>query len=526
MANLSGVRTSRLALLVADTDATQSYVFESSKLPEIRGASRQLYDLNQRIGRLVREQANSDLIYAGGGSLLALVPQNAAEALAEQIETLFPTETGAATITAVARPLPDPVPQAAFGQLASWAFHCLSRRKESKTAPPFFEVLPHQTRCASCQKRPAQIDLLAQMPDWPQCQICYNKRTHAQREAWFNRFDEALKGNLELARAYYRDVKNAVAPQTLSEIGQASPRKKGYVAFLYLDGDGIGKKLKQISDAPAYRRLSQALEEATTTAVYTALARHLYPSQITGDELRREVGRGREAGQPVTIHPFEIITIGGDDVLLIVPANAAIPIATAIGQLFGQKMAEAGWPDMTMSAGVVMADDHTPMQILVDLAKQLLQEAKSGGGGRLDFHVLKSADMLDRRLGGARQQYPYLVAHAGQGGRDLLLLARPYTYRQMDALWQQLRLIRQDGFATSQMHLLAASLLDGRQTSTLYFQYQRARHGQAYDRLEKLLKELQEHTVRDPLPWQTVSDRDYSHQTALWDVAELYDFAE
>ncbi len=35
-----------IVVFSADTDRTQAYVFESNKLPEIRGASRQLSELN------------------------------------------------------------------------------------------------------------------------------------------------------------------------------------------------------------------------------------------------------------------------------------------------------------------------------------------------------------------------------------------------------------------------------------------------------------------------------------------------
>ncbi len=96
-----------IALLSADTDKIKEYVFESAKLPEIRGASMILDDLNQewpekgnyqlldpRSPSNLREiflhyglptRRNKDdqqvdsIIYAGGGSLLALVPLNMAE---------------------------------------------------------------------------------------------------------------------------------------------------------------------------------------------------------------------------------------------------------------------------------------------------------------------------------------------------------------------------------------------------------------------------------------------------------------
>ena len=72
------------ALLSADTDRTQEYVFESAKLPEIRGASRQLDDLNVQIGKMVKNE-KGEVILADGGGLLAWVPLDVAADLVLQI---------------------------------------------------------------------------------------------------------------------------------------------------------------------------------------------------------------------------------------------------------------------------------------------------------------------------------------------------------------------------------------------------------------------------------------------------------
>ena len=97
----------------------------------------------------------------------------------------------------------------------------------------------------------------------------------------------------------------------------------------------------------------------------------------------------------------------------------------------------------------------------------------------------------------------------------------------MDALWGNLAQLRQS-LANSQMHLLAESLLDGRSPATLFYEYQRHRSSRdkaAYAQLHTLLTKLYQATPRDPLPWQAVTgDNEYSYQTALWDMAELYDF--
>jgi len=168
--------------------------------------------------------------------------------------------------------------------------------------------------------------------------------------------------------------------------------------------------------------------------------------------------------------------------------------------------------------------------VLRDLAKELAREAKRAHQdadteiGYIDFHIFKSADMLDRTLARLRGRYPYSLP---AGAKDLRLLARPYLADMLDALWKKLQALRAHTppFPTSQMHLLAESLLRGRHESSLFYEYQRARDTKKhFDLLDAALAVAQEVGEKHPIPWQKLDDDRYSHQTALWDIAELYDF--
>ena len=543
-----------LALLAADTDRTQDYVFESAKLPEVRGASRQLDDKNEQIADLVRGRFHPDcVIYAGGGSLLALVPHLPADLdeLRSQIEAKYPTETGAATITADWRPVTAEMvcqgyPDGGFGGLARWADGWLRRRKEDKPPGPFYEVVSHAMRCRSCHFRPA--DPHVSLPDWPLCEVCDGKRAYEGRNAWFRRFQQFLEKHPELANEHYyknhdpfprfptpgEEEKSPPRwlPQDLSELSRASRARKGYVGFIYLDGDGLGDLFHAFGTASKYRDFSTQIEKAMKRAVMSALATHLHPAGVQASEARAQVGEGPLPGEWVWIHPFEIITIGGDDVWLIVPGDMALPVATAI--VTGFRDAGLRHPDnhklCTLSGGVVIADDHNPVRVLRDLAKELAREAKRARRdadaeiGYVDFHIFKSADMLDRTLAVLRRRYPYTFP---DGAKDLRLLARPYPADALAALWEKLQALRArtPPFPTSQMHLLAESLLRGRHESSLFYEYQRARDTKGhFDLLDAALAVAQKVDENHPIPWQKLDDDRYSYQTALWDIAELYDF--
>lgn len=517
-----------MALLMADTDAIKAYVFESNKLPEIRGASRQLTDLNAQIGKLIPA---ANRIYANGGGMLAFVPQAEAQALVAQIETLYPQETGAATITAVARPLPPDYTDDQFGDVVTWLSYLLRQRKESKAAPPFWETLPHQVRCVSCLKRPASAEYVEK---W--CPICHSKRAYQRRDAWFNDFAASIPADA----LYWNEQRDAATyPQDLGEIGAASHPQAGYIGFIYLDGDRIGRLLQEEIKTPnAYKQFSDKMVAVTKTAVFNALSTNLQLTQVPSSPSRAELDPTDQIGDNLWIHPFDIITIGGDDVLLIVPAHAALPIALAIGKQFGEEMtafvqgAMRIQREISMSGGVVIAEHHTPVRVLYDLSEQLQKEAKKQArdlpkGGAIDFLVLKSSDMLDSQVSQVCENYPYTLSGGDRKhGKDLRLLGRPYSYPKLEILWRDLSQLKASKkFANSQMHLLAQSLLDGRSSSTLFFAYQQKRDKDgAYDTLRALLSSLQTTGDDHPFPWEKITGDDASYQTALWDIAELYDF--
>jgi len=550
-----------LALLVADTDSTQAYVFESAKLPEIRGASRLLDDLNtQEIPLCFQAHGfqgapidqGGEIVYAGGGGLAAIVPAGDREqvaALAQGIRSLYPRETLAATITCdwrfISRDMlaEGIVGERGFGGLMRWAGAWLRRRKEDKAPPPFIQALPHATRCQSCQVRPAAT-IETRPETWALCPVCAAKRAASDRQGWFDVFETTLD-RLEAEKAgtiakYYAKVGTPEAhrPRDLNELGQACRARAGYVGFVYLDGDEFGKLWQQLETPIEYMQTSDALERAMREVVMQTLARRLQASLVTPTTRESLQSRPRptQSDGKVIIHPFEVITIGGDDVMLIVPAHAALPLAAEIATGFSERIRQDIGRLLTLSAGVVIADDHNPVRILRDLARELLRIAKRDGGGRVDFHVLKSADMLDRKVSRVRRAYPYTLPgdHGGKqvDRKDLRLLGRPYESEQIIRLWkalQELKGVRALG--RSQMHQLAESILRGRHVATLFYAYQQGRGGrlkEAYAALDEVLQEIRPFKPdQDPKPWYRLEkDPRYAYATALWDLAELYDFVE
>lgn len=576
-----------LALLSADADRVQDYVFESARLPEIRGASMLLQGLNEDAAKLVEQAADPKcVIYYGGGSVLAILPDDAdlLANLKHRIESLYPQRTGVATTTCITYSMtadelrsgygtvtleavnalreahpsewrriaasyevygqdgkpPGEVPKEAFdtqrgfGQMVRLAGVALRRRKDSRSLVPFYEALPHTQRCRSCGQRPATLMGRLHEDLWPLCEPCAHKmeERYADRSYWLDdRYHGFLEGHPDLKSVYYAkhgpsevDIAN-----DLGEIGQACAARSGYVGFIYADGNSVGRLLETRRTIARFRQVSDTLKEVTGNAVYQALAELVRPARV-----KREQDGGSE---DKVIHPFEIITIGGDDVLLIVPGDVALPLAVRICELFGEGMKVSGFqlPDgraVTMSAGVVIAESHNPVRVLRDVAEQLLKRgakrrAHDAKAAALDFLVLKSQSMLRRDIDDLRATYP--IKLAGEGARDALrLTGAPYTLKEIKTLLRLLRQMRLLGFPTSQLQRLVEALHEGRERGSLFFLYQQARlHERETGAILKGIEKAWRFEEREPIPWNRVErdpDAEVAYTSILPDLADLYDF--
>ena len=106
----------RKSLVALDTDHIKEYVFGTSKLKEIRGASSLLDYLNRIV---MEELAKLDpsfdercLIYANGGSGLFLIDADKADYFGLMVQKAFRDVTGdGATITYLVQKLPEDAPE-------------------------------------------------------------------------------------------------------------------------------------------------------------------------------------------------------------------------------------------------------------------------------------------------------------------------------------------------------------------------------------------------------------------------------
>ncbi|MGR3277624.1 type III-B CRISPR-associated protein Cas10/Cmr2 [Acaryochloris marina NIES-2412] len=393
----------------------------------------------------------------------------------------------------------------------------------------------------------------------------------AEFRSWISKFESFLSdqqkgylvGNYDSERKLFdhkddvREIHRREA-RSLTEIGSAS---NGYVAYIYADGNNMGAYIRdQIKTPEQYQQFSQDVFEATVQSVYWALAHCVKPHYYTPD-----AKSSRDNKSPVWIHPFEIIAIGGDDVLLIVPANTALAVAQKIGEKFEEILAQTGryaleskdtkdstachryqsstaktsQSRLSISSGVLITAENTPIYYADKLVSQLLKSAKKKAkdlreqgyfGGTVDFLTLKAVTMISSNIESFRSEG--LTVRFSERQQELKLYAAPYTLHELGGLIDTVRAVKKSKFPRSQLYQIRSLLEQGKRTAMLNYRYFRIRLGKDEQRLLEGNFEAawcEAETNRGNLaPWLTaVRKPNKTIYETLWrELVELYDFIQ
>ncbi|HEY9867747.1 MAG TPA: hypothetical protein V6D08_00950, partial [Candidatus Obscuribacterales bacterium] len=587
-----------VSLLMGGAQHVKGYFLESAKLPEIRGASCILDYVNTvRIHSVFGPSGvfpvPECLVYASGGSLLALSPPRLALDLANAIERAYADETltapaAAATYTVGLLELQygplaglsgadykgqDKEQVGGFGDVTAYLSTLVQLRRGGHPVdargplglPYQPDTAPFAERCSSCARRAAIVKPGILSDDQPPalCEACSRKalagrfakksglptiyarlseqidwdpRARVGLVSWTEQFRNFLADSPNLASQYLGSHKglnldDIDAPTDLKDIAGDI----GDVGVIYADGNLVSSVLKEMRSPAEYRMLAERLSRAAIASVFSALSESLHP-QHAGH------GGGKEGAH--LVHPFEILSIGGDDLFLIVPASKALDIACAICDSFESYFAIPGAarPDsrrfsgtpraatpaarITLAAGIVIADASTPVLYLRNLANELLKSAKSRSRlaktSCIDFQILKSTgnileDVVQHRNKNLTRE---VRLSDGGGTATIRLTAKPYASAELKALLTSARALASAAIPRTQLYALRSALLQGKTRGTLEYLYAKAR---ATDRAKLLFQELDErwHGGKSD-PWVPAGDKDKRvFETVIADIIEI-----
>ncbi len=478
---------SEKVLLQGDVDAIKSYVFETSSLPQIRGGSQRLIKCEQEVERSVKREGGRT-IYCGGGGFLFEVPVTEAENIKRKIELIYLKYTQVATVTVVYEDVPElplPAPNITdgwagrlvkahqeaqnagnFARRVAFLTARLREAKQQKQAKPFIEAFPFGKRCEICGKRVGGH--IVRYPDETKqlCSVCYQRHQagREERKEWPKKLTEMLGVDVQLE-----------IPQDTNELVESSQRP--YLAFLYADGNNIGRLLQQVKEGLEYEALSQGLYKGTKRALFEAL----------WDVCRPALQKER-------VWPFEILNIGGDDVTLLIQAGYAWDVAIAFLDYFERYVREETenflgrpWPTpITASVGIAIADAKHPVRYLEALATDLLNKAKAkarqADASAINFLWLPNAIAVTKAEA-VTEQYKL---------GDFHLTARPFTLDQARKMQKVVNILAP--WPRSLRHRWGEALEHGRWValSQILYDLARRRNGAHGEKVKELINALEE----------------------------------
>jgi len=477
-------------LVCFDTDQIKQYLFTTNRLKEIRGGSALIAQLDvKRKNDLEQRYGENNVVYSAGGGAAVLVPtKREAQALIAEIERQFRARTVTASITGVYLQV-DPTPGRFRVEMAR-ASRELRRAKALKAELACLPVEPYIRFCDSCGNHPATRRAQDGSGDWL-CLTCSMKREEG-REARAGFFADFVDWSQSVS------WQKASMPDDLDAIGSAAS-PPGYVGFIALDGNHVGDLLTKMPTIEEYRKFSEGLWKLVREQTFKSLEKHCAPRD--------------------GIAPFEIVLIGGDDVLVITSADVAMEVGLDIVQGFEeasqQLLQQVGLfgkgAKLTMAGGVVLAHAHFPIPAMHALAEALQKSAKrlcaeqKYQTGAIDFQVVTSCDT---DLDAIRQGVPH---------------RRPYALPDLRKLLGHIRQLKAADIPTSQLQAMYQALFEGEvnaqlaSIATLGY-LGRSTDKTRYNRLKQFFKDFGVQFDGQLPPW------DAHKRSALTDLVELYPF--
>ena len=505
-------------LVSFDTDRIKEYVFATGKLKEIRGASAILDELNRQDMVEKGRNFSAEKIYANGGSGMFTVSETSTEALIQAVEREYYLKTLTGSITSAVTDLPDDFTnQDNVKPYLRTLGYRLRLKKDGKAVNQPLVTHPFLRTCDSCGEQYASQSVTELEPELL-CGSCKNKRDknneiradieaiisgeineYVEHKLW-HRLLHDLRGE-----GYELTGKNR--PEDFNSLGEMS-NPKNYMGLIYADGDSMGKELEQLGNLDEVKQFSQVVDNAIYQAVQAAIIEYLPP----GDKE----------------FPFDILLLGGDDLVMVTTAHKAIEVSLKIAEKFSELTKTDLGRSLKLSVGVAIAHTTFPFSSLLQLAEQALKFAKKEAAkrkrrgqeeateGLINFIVESNSNSLDFDT----YHSETLIGEDHKISRTL----RPYSLTDLRYIVETIRYLKAENFPHGKLKGLQNAVFQSRNQSLL--------DGLAFlrgikDEEQKQMFNFLTHFTTNPppfsFPWFKEGDDYY---TPFLDLIELYDFIE
>jgi hypothetical protein len=495
-------------LVVGDVDQIQNYVFASSRLRAIRGASALLENTIKDFKAKRKANTNVNFLRWRGGQVvieLSANGQGEAQSLCYELEEVLSLQShGTAHITTTFVDYDD----TKFRECLKEAFHRIHGEKEAHhsfaEANAALLTSPYYHRCNYLPTQSAS-DYKSYEEDEEGRYIspAADARLAAVMKKGKAEFDRELLQKMGL------DPNKYYLPYKLDDLFKN--REGGYMSFIAADGNSIGQMLEVIDNPDLYEKFSQEMYELVLEAIAEAAKDAGIPGKGFG---KTKKSKRKKKATAYTFLPLIPVIIAGDDMSLLVRAEDAMLFAkglcrkfaelsngkshiqevinlfcrdeeyrAAARQLFPDRFVDGkpkpdndkAWTKaqpLTLSVGVAIAKRKFPISVYRRLAGELRDEAKQElrrkpeaiqPEGVIDFAVITTATA--QSLKDLRRAY-YV-------GNDTRLTMRPYTREGFEKLRTLARLLKE--VPRSKRKFLYTELFRGRTLGQAAYQFVMAR---------------------------------------------------
>lgn len=350
-------------LLAAEADKIQDFIFRSSRLREVVGASQLLTRFCRSVEDTLAQDYNGQVVVNDGGSFRVIFPtREQAVAFGADLADLYRLALGGSLTVAEPVELNGDFLKAndEAGKKLRWA----KRRRQGAVAELH---MPYVAFCASCgvglaSVRGRQKGRRTSQRSQYLCETCQMKTAERDRtpRALLNEFYQSYCDAVGT-----QPKENPDWAEDADDIAEFDLRKLNYVAYLLADGNGMGRIFGSCDQEQV-----TILSEELTPILRRSLAR-------AAADFKKAV-----PGQADMIPVLPLI-LGGDDLFALIPAPYALDFARrfcleweAQMRKLVQKVGLTDVPPPTVAAAVVICKSKYPYALAHRRAEELLKQAK------------------------------------------------------------------------------------------------------------------------------------------------------
>ncbi|MCA1917701.1 HD domain-containing protein [Methanospirillum hungatei] len=378
----------KIGYLSLDIMQIQDFIMEADKLPMLRGGSEIVSNVLQDIKKLIAEDLGDEaVLFSDGGNLLAFCPSNAAwlnrmKEKAEEKVTFASDGILRAAVTTGTIPLKNLA--GSFYDFLKGIVNELNMIKQepysvSSIHPPKKDLI-----CDACRNRLITGSLQIEGKTKNYCSVCAKKENFGRIQR-----DEARRGRTSRITPWpftFIRENNLRYPHELTDIGDS-------IAVIAIDGNMMGRLFSHTLTPAEYTFKSEQFSRRFMGVVRESLEDLMAADQNKKDPRQRLLlynPKPKENGESFsgTSCGFDIIYDGGDDLLIIMNAKAALlfcqDLITRVAKAFsfdksltnGSQYDTYHYHTVTISCGVAIADNKFPIYFLLDRARSMESKAK------------------------------------------------------------------------------------------------------------------------------------------------------